>query len=68
MLGTSPILDANSSSAILNVGSRDSHESVMLKSRVIEATHDITPKVRNDPSVNSEPFMYWHAETRKLCH
>ena len=67
ILGTSLILDANSSSAILNVGSRDNHESVMLKSRVIEATHDITPKVPNDPSVNSEPFMYWHAKKPESC-
>jgi hypothetical protein len=60
-------VESNTSSAGHNVASRNNHESVMLKSRVIEATHDISPRVPNDNTVNTDPFMYWHAKKPKSC-
>ena len=60
-------MDKNSpKGSSLNVD-RDNRESVMLLSRVIEATHDITPVSAHDESVNQEPFMYWHAKKAESC-
>ncbi len=65
--GTSPSLALNNSFEGNTVGNRDNHESVMLKSRVIEATHAIGPKDPKDNSVTTDPFMYWHAKKPEAC-